>query len=76
MPGALEVCGFNPRRSSFSFHRRDAYVYVVSLVSMKMDKTGSLTRGGLKKGETRKSERNSNVEQSIQERKKMVRIQV
>ena len=41
-----EVGGSNPRRSSFSFCRRDAYV--VSLVSMKTDKTGSRT-WGLKK---------------------------
>ena len=48
MPGAQEVGGSNPRRSSFSFCRRDAYI--VSLVSMKTDKTGSWA-GGLKKGE-------------------------
>ena len=39
----------NPRCSSFSFCRRDAYV--VLLVSMKTDKTRSRA-GGLKKGET------------------------
>ena len=68
MPGAQEVGGSNSRRSSFSFRRRNAYV--VSLVSMKTDKTGSSRAGSLKKARRRDEKKRKEFERGAKHTRK------